>query len=165
MSAIIGGISQNSDLQSMIFQMFNKINNATINSGEKTSALDTTKAINVEDFARNLEKQLQVEKEIQKPNQNGLKAIKLDNPATFNITNADENSVDFYKEILNSVIESLKETEEKSDVKISKTPSVENAGSIASADMGDSLKNLAGSFIQKLIDNYKDKGSILGINV
>ena len=78
MSAIIGGISQNSDLQSMIFQMFNKINNATINSGEKTSALDTTKAINVEDFARNLEKQLQVEKEIQK--QGKTKLIKIATP-------------------------------------------------------------------------------------
>lgn len=165
MSAIIGGISQNSDLQSMIFQMFNKINNATINSGEKTSALDTTKAINTEDFARNLEKQLQAEQEAQKPNNSGLKAIKLDNPATFNITNAEESSADFYKEILNSVMETLKEAEESASNKASKAPSVENAGSIASADLGDSLKNLAGEFIQKLIDNYKDKGSILGINV
>ena len=80
-----------------------------------------------------------------------------------------------YKELLQSIMENLDENsdgkisqdEMKNFVnKLSQSGNTETTGTLASSNAFDFIKNQAGTFIQKLIDNYKDNGgSILGISV
>lgn len=57
MSSIMGGMSQISDLQSQIWQMYNKINNATIDAGQKHLSEGIDESVVGEDFVKALEEQ------------------------------------------------------------------------------------------------------------
>lgn len=146
MSSIIGGMSQISDFQSQIWQMYNKINNATINEGQKHS-IETE--VSGEDFIRNLEAQLEKEKqEVFGSEKFFMQDEKLGMPAGLNITEvgAPEES---YQSIINSLMESMMDNLNKNPQdNLSKAPSTETTGSLAFSKT---------NYIQKLIDSYKDK--------
>jgi len=175
MSSIINNLAQNSDMQSMILSMFNKINNATINAGQNVSP-NGEKGISVEEFVKTLEVQLKkAVADVSENSNNITKNEQTGMPAGMKIN--DDNSItkDSYQEILKSIMENLDEnsdgkiTQEEmqhfSD-KLSHAGNAETTGTLASSNVGEFLKNQAGNFIQKLIDKYKDNSeSILGIFV
>lgn len=171
MSSTINSIAQNSDMQAMIVSMFNKINNATINAGQNKS---DEKSISSADFVKALEKQLQKSTEsVGENNQNSSNQIGM--PAGMKIDEDNNIIKESYKELLQSIMENLDENsdgkisqdEMKNFVnKLSQSGNTETTGTLASSNAFDFIKNQAGTFIQKLIDNYKDNGgSILGISV
>lgn len=95
-------------------------------------------------------------------------------PAGMNITEIGEADAS-YQNMINSLMESMMDNLNKNSDEhvsqdemkklknsISQTPDIETTGSIA---FSNSATNKASNFIQKLIDTYKDKGSINGINV
>lgn len=154
MSSITGGLGQISDLQTQIWQMYNKINNATINEGQKHVVETVDNDLLREDFVKTLEEQMQ------KQNQPNLETNLLQNeqlgmPAGLNITQAGSVN-ESYDSIISSLMESL--SQQNDNLKI-KTTNTETTGSLAFKH------NSASNFIQKLIDSYKDKGSVNGINI
>lgn len=174
MSSIINSISQNSDMQAMILSMFNKINNATINAGQNSSA-NEEKGITKVDFVKTLEAQLQKSVDTQVLEQHTNKNIQFGMPAGMTIDENNNIVKDSYKQLLDNIVQSLDENSDgkitESEMKdfsdkISKSENAETTGTLASSKAGDFLKNQASAFIQKLIDNYKGNGnSVLGIFV
>ena len=173
MASIINGIANNSDVQSMIVSMFNKINSATINASKNVQNTKE-KSISSAEFIKSLEEQLQKsEKFTPEVNKNTHNEIGM--PAGMTISDDNTITKDSFNKLLNSVIETL---DENSDGKISQQEmenfteklshlgNSETTGSLASSKAGEFLKNQATNFIQKLIDKYKDNSeSILGIFV
>ena len=176
MSSIIGGMSQMSDIQSQIWQMYNKINNATIDAGQKQIEDSPEAKISGEEFAKALEEQYQKQNEFVLNNEmNFLQSEQLGMPAGLNITEVGSTN-ESYQTLINTLMESMMENLDKnSDGHLSqeevqglenvlnRTPNSETTGNLATN--GSSFKNQASNFIQKLIDSYKDKGSINGLNV
>lgn len=177
MSSIIGGMSQMSDIQSQIWQMYNKINNATIDAGQKhLEEFSEANAIAGEDFAKALEEQYQKQnQQVLNNEMNFMQTEQLGMPAGLNITEVGSTD-ESYQGLINTLMESMMENLDKnSDGHVSsdeiqglekvlnKTPNAETTGSLASNS--GFFKNQASNFIQKLIDTYKDKGSINGLNV
>jgi len=171
MSSTINSIAQNNDMQAMIVSMFNKINNATISAGQNKT---DEKSISSVDFVKALEKQLQKSNEsVNENNQNSNNQVGM--PAGMKIDEDNNLIKESYKELLQSIMENLDENsdgkisqdEMKNFVnKISQSGNTETTGTLASSKAFDFIKNQAGTFIQKLIDNYKDNGgSISGIFV
>ena len=171
MSSTINSIAQNNDMQAMIVSMFNKINNATISAGQNKT---DEKSISSVDFVKALEKQLQKSTEsVNENNQNSNNQVGM--PAGMKIDEDNNLIKESYKELLQSIMENLDENsdgkisqdEMKNFVnKISQSGNTETTGTLASSKAFDFIKNQAGTFIQKLIDNYKDNGgSISGIFV
>lgn len=176
MSSITGGMSQISDMQTKIWQMYNQINNATISVGQKNFQDDSEVSVLNQDFVKALEEQMQKqEKQVLTEQTNFEQHQELGMPIWLNITDvgAKEQS---YEMIINDLMNSLaddlnnKSKEQFSNNKngeinnLSQTPSTETTGSLASLNVGE-FKNQAGNFIQKLIDAYKDRGSVIGLNV
>ncbi|MBR2526227.1 hypothetical protein IKE67_07135 [bacterium] len=173
MASIINTIANNSDVQSMIVSMFNKINSATINASKNIQS-EKVKSISSADFVKSLEEQLQKsEKFTPEVNKNAHNEIGM--PAGMTISDDNTITKDSFNKLLNSVMETL---DENSDGKISQQEmenfteklshlgNSETTGSLASSKAGEFLKNQATNFIQKLIDKYKDNSeSILGIFV
>ena len=173
MSSIINGIANNGDMQAMIVSMFNKINNATINSS-KNFQNNNVNSISSADFVKSLEEQFKKSEKIAPEiSKNAQEQIGM--PAGMTIS--DDNTImkDSFKELINSVMENLDENKdgkisqqemENFTEKLSHSKNAETTGSLASSKAGDFLKNQASNFIQKLIDKYKDNsGSVLGIFV
>lgn len=174
MSSIINSIVQNKDMQSMIFSMFNKINNATLNAGQKASA-KSTDGISNEDFVKALEEQLN-KTAVENPNDKSrAQSVQSGMPAGMSIDGENNIVNPSYKELLNSIVENIdnnsdgKITEQELQSftdKLTHGKTHETTGNLASSKTFDFLKNQAGTFIQKLIDSYKDNGgSISGISV
>ena len=147
MSSIIGGMSQITDFQSQIWQMYNKINNATINEGQKHS-LESTTEISGEDFIKVLEEQLEKEKQqIFGSEKFFIQDEKLGMPAGMNITEVGETE-ESYQSIINSLLESMMDNLNKNPQdNLSKAPDTETTGSLAFSKT---------NYIQKLIDSYKN---------
>ena len=176
MSSIVNNIGNNSDMQAMVLSMFNKINNATINAAQKTG-VNGINEISMSDFAKTLEEQLKKsDNNVLNHNQNSDIQNKIGIPAGMNLSEDNTIVKDSYKNLVNSIMESLdensdgkitkKEMENFTDKISSKDSNTETTGSLASSKAGDFLKNQASNFIQKLIDKYKDNSeSILGIFV
>ena len=174
MSSLISSIANNSNVQAMIVNMFNKINDATINAGQNKA--NDIKSISSEDFVKALENQFK------KSASNVSDSVKIDitegqigMPAGMKIS--EDNSIikESYQELLKSIMDNLDKNsdgtisqEEMTDFmnKISQSKNAETTGTLASSKAFYYLKNQAGTFIQKLIDKYKDNSdSILGISV
>ncbi len=175
MSSIMGGMSQISDLQSQIWQMYNKINNATIDAGQKHLSEGIDENVASEDFVKALEEQFQKQtQQVLDKEVNLLQSEQMGMPAGMNISEVGEADVS-YQSLIDSLMESMMNNLDKNsdghvsqdemknlEKAISQTPDIETTGSIA---FSNSATNKASNFIQKLIDTYKDKGSINGINV
>lgn len=173
MSSIINGIANNSDMQAMIVSLFNKINNATINSSKNSQ--DSKKSISSAEFVKSLEEQLKKSESLNVQDNKVSTQKQLGMPAGMTISEDNIISKDSFKELINSVMENLDKNsdgkiseDEIKDFteKLSQAGQTETTGSLASSKAGDFLKNQATNFIQKLIDKYKDNSeSILGIFV
>lgn len=174
MSSTINGISQNSDMQAMILSMFNKINNATINAGQNSLASEG-KDVSKADFIKTLEAQLEKTLDTNVLEHNFNKNTQLGMPAGMSIDDKNNIIKESYKDLINGIMENLDKNsdgkitgQEMKDFtdKISQKGNAETTGTLASSKTFEFLKSQAGSFIQKLIDNYKDNGgSISGIVV
>ena len=162
MSSITSGIGQVSDLQSQIWQMYNKINNATIDAGQKNSVSAIDDESVSKDFIKSLEEQFQKQNQQVFDEENlFIKDESIGMPAGLNIQEVGEPEKS-YQSIIESLTESMTQNSEQN---LAGTPDSETTGSLAFLNTGDNIKTQASNFIQKLIDTYKDKGSINGLNV
>jgi hypothetical protein len=167
MSSITSGIGQMSDLQSQIWQMYNKINNATINSASQQSSESVEfNGVSSQDFVKALEEQLQKQSEQVLNNEaNLMQSEQLGMPSSLSISEVgvENNS---YQDVINSLMNSMAENNsENSNQQQPNVSDIETTGVLATNHAGISFKSQASNFIQKLIDSYKDKGSIIGLNV
>ena len=185
MVATVSSIASNNDIQLMTAQMFSKMNKAD-NDGVKGLSLEEVTSIDTSNdeggaaFIKSLQEQFetldansdgqlsQEEMSYTKPTQD-----KLGMPAGMELSE----EVDAYQQLINSLMNSLVSSlDTDGDGKISqdelkeglnkiteKSSNTEAAGSVAKSELGDSIKNLAGNFIQKLIDNYKNNDGLQGI--
>lgn len=185
MVATVSSIASNNDIQLMMAQMFSKMNKAD-NDGVKGLSLEELTSIDTSNdeggaaFIKSLQEQFetldansdgqlsQEEMSYTKPTQD-----KLGMPAGMEFSE----EVDAYQQLINSLMNSLVSSlDTDGDGKISqdelkeglnkiteKSSNTEAAGSVAKSELGDSIKNLAGNFIQKLIDNYKNNDGLQGI--
>ncbi|MGN1125233.1 MAG: EF-hand domain-containing protein [Candidatus Gastranaerophilaceae bacterium] len=185
MVATVSSIASNNDIQLMMAQMFSKMNKAD-NDGVKGLSLEELTSIDTSNdeggaaFIKSLQEQFetldansdgqlsQEEMSYTKPTQD-----KLGMPAGMELSE----EVDAYQQLINSLMNSLVSSlDTDGDGKISqdelkeslnkiteKSSNTEAAGSVAKSELGDSIKNLAGNFIQKLIDNYKNNDGLQGI--
>lgn len=174
MSSLINNISQNGDMQAMIVSMFNKINNATINSAQSASLKDE-KSVSTSDFVKSLEEQLQKSVDTKVLENSNARNSALGIPAGMRVDEENNIIKESYQELLKTIMEKLDEnsdgkisSEEMSNLKdqLVQSGNPETTGTLASSNAGDFLKTQASKFIQKLIDKYKDNSeSILGIFV
>lgn len=179
----IGALTTNTDLQSLMAKMYgnstNKVNSAKDNL-ENLLATSSNDIKSNNDFLNTLQEQyhslgLNKAQDIQGLQENQLINQELGIPSGLQIQDASETSnPNSYQNLLDKLMGSLEKALDKDgDGQVSqeemqegfenlakKVPNNEVAGTIANLGSG---KNMAGNFIQGLINNYKDNGGIASV--
>ena len=167
----IGALTANTDLQSLMAKMYGNGIGKVKNAKENLESLLVTNSNDInknDDFLNKLQEQyhslgLNKTEDVQGLQDSQLINQELGIPSSLQIQSVEDSAnTNSYQNLLDKLMGSIEKALDKDgDGEVSqKVPNNEVAGTLANFGSG---KNLAGNFIQGLINNYKDNGGMASV--